>query len=467
MKKTNKLFILFIISLCFLFLCFFRIDPDYLWHIKAGEYMVQNGLLTQDVFSWSVFGKYWMSHEWLFEVILYGMKFLFGSYHLFLYCFFCISFLLLSIYHGNKEHLEKNSLFTLIWFACSFILIFIMQGRPQLLSNCLLSLTIYFLYDLYKNEDSKKIYFLPVITILWANVHGGSSNLPYLLCILFLVAGSFQFQFTKIEAKRLSKKQYQKYFLTMFLCMVAVCINLHGFKMFLYPYQNMMDTTMLQNISEWRNTSLSEWSHYIYFALLLFIVCIFLFSKKKIEFMDFILLGFCAYLGLKSIRFWFYTYIIMSYVVFYYVGKRKMDRGTNFGILFVSCLFICLFLFNGRAIFHPKYSHLLTASDISVIKKENPKRLYNMYNYGGDLVYNDVPVFIDGRADLYGKYNYKDYLHLSKLEGDYLSILDKYDFDYLLVDKKYPITYYLKNSPSYECIYKRDKVLLYKKRTTE
>ena len=91
----------------------------------------------------------------------------------------------------------------------------------------------------------------------------------------------------------------------MILCMVAVCINIHGFKMFLYPYLNMMDTTMLQNISEWRSTSLNESYHYMYFAFLLFIIITMLLSRKKIRFIDFLLLGFVAYLGLKSIRFWF------------------------------------------------------------------------------------------------------------------------------------------------------------------
>ena len=27
---------------------------------------------------------------------------------------------------------------------------------------------------------------------------------------------------------------------------------------------------------------------------------------------------------------------------------------------------------------------------IDIIKDENPKRLYNMYDYGGELVYNDI-----------------------------------------------------------------------------
>ena len=464
MKKTKWITILFLIALTLFSLSFFRIDPDYLWHIKAGEYMFHHGVLRSDVFSWSVYSKYWMSHEWLFEILIYSLKSVFGSFHLFLYTFVMTFLLLLTIYIGNKKQLTSNYLFTIVWFSCSLILSFMMQGRPHLISNCLLSLSIYFLYDLYKNEESKKIYFLPLISILWANVHGGSSNLPYLFCFIFMTFGSFQFSFSKIEAKRIHKKQYIKYFVVMLLCMIGVCINIHGFKMLLYPYQNMMDTTMLQNITEWIPTNLNEPSHYAYFGLLLLCVSILLFSKKKIEFIDFILLGFSAYLGLKSIRFWFYTYIIMSYIVFYYVPKRKMDKGTEFGVVIISLLLIGLFIARCDAIFHVDYRYLLSSKDIEVIEREQPKRLYNMYNYGGDLVYQGIPVFIDGRADLYGKHNYKDYLNLSVLQGDYVSIIEKYQFDYFLVDQIYPISTYLHYDSNYDLIYQNDDVLLYKKK---
>ena len=109
------------------------------------------------------------------------------------------------------------------------------------------------------------------------------------------------------------------------------------------------------------------------------------------------------------------------------------------------------------------YSYLLLEKDIEVIKKENPKRLFNMYDYGGDLIYNDILVFIDGRADLYSDYNYDDYLKISTLDYDTEKLIEKYDFDYFLVDKKYPISTYLNNNSKYQFIYQRDDILLYKK----
>ena len=100
---------------------------------------------------------------------------------------------------------------------------------------------------------------------------------------------------------------------------------------------------------------------------------------------------------------------------------------------------------------------------ITIIKKENPKRLYNDYGAGGYLIYKNIPVFIDGRADLYSDYNYKDNIDLLYYKKNFYDKLDKYDFDYLFVSDGFQINLYLKNSKDYKLIYKDKGFLLYKK----
>lgn len=463
--RLTVVFSFLLVGFSFLFLLFFCKDSDYFWHIKAGEYMFKNKeILTKDIFSWIVCEKYWMSHEWLFEVILYGLKVIFGDFHTFVYVFFNIFLLLFILFFTNRKSYLKNIPFSLVWVGCSLILLFFIQARPHMISYNLLALTIYLLYDLYKREESNKVYFLPLITVLWANVHGGSSNLSYLFCLLFIIVGLFKFKYSKIEANRITKKQLKKCILVMFLCMICTCFNPHGIKMFLYPYENMMNNLMISNISEWQPTVLSDFSHYPYFILVIGIVLIFLFSKRKIQFIDFSLLVVVVFLGLKSIRFWPYTYIVMSYVIFNYIGERKVDRGSCFSICLLSIILIMIFFVNYTVINRKASSTYLSKNVINVIKQVNPKRLFNMYDYGGQLIYNDISVFIDGRADLYSKYNYADYLKISMLDEGYVKLIDKYDFDYLLVDKTYPLDVFLKYCDDYDKIYSDKKVNLYKKR---
>ena len=76
--KENK----YILSISFLLICIslftmllFVKESDYFWDIKAGEYMFKNNtILTKDVFSWFMNGRYWMSHEWAFEYLIYFLK---------------------------------------------------------------------------------------------------------------------------------------------------------------------------------------------------------------------------------------------------------------------------------------------------------------------------------------------------------------------------------------------------------
>ena len=458
-------FAFLLISFSLFMMLLFQKESDYFWHIKAGEYMFSNNsILRKDIFSWFMKGNYWMSHEWAYDYLIYYLKHLFGSFHLFIYSFVCVVSLLMILFFTNKKGYLKNVVFSLFWIILFLIFCVYIQARPHLISFCFLALTVWFTYDLFNNENSRKIYFLPLVSLFWSNFHGGSSNLSYLFCIGFLIVGLFKFSFSKIEANCISKKQIFKYLVVLMLCILCICINPHGVKMLIYPYINIFDNTMINFISEWQPTTLSNISHYPYFILIVFILFVLLFSKKKIKFVDLALFGVCIILGLKSIRFWGYTYIIMTYVMFYYIPDRKVDRGTCAMLVGLSLIFVFLFV-GGLSKLNVEYrEQVISDKMISVIKREKPQRLYNMYDYGGELICHGIAVFIDGRADLYSKYNLSDYSDISLLHNDYIKLIDKYDFDYFLVTEKYPINTYLNYSDEYKNIYSENEIILYKKK---
>lgn len=461
----------YFISIIFLILAFssfmmlFSIqEGDYFWHIKAGKYMSENSILKKDVFSWYLYGKYWFSHEWLFEILLYNLS-LFFKEHILIYCFTNTFLLLIILFITNKKGYLKNIPFTMIWLLF-FIFIFsvgVISARPHMISYLFLALSIYLLYDLWYHEESKKIYFLPIITLVWANIHGGSSNLSYIFTLVFIICGLFKFKFDKIIANRITRKQIFKYLIVFILCIFCIMLNPHGIKMLFYPYENMADSLMLNTISEWQPSNLNILSHYRYFIFLILILFVIIFSKKKIIFIDFVLFGISLFLGLKSIRFWTYTYIISSYFIFNYIPDRKYDKYSCVLINLLAILLLGMSFINYNTMKSNTNKKLVHDDIISVIKKEKPSRLFNNYNYGGYLIYKDIDVFIDGRADLYSRYNYKDYYIISDLKGDYEKTIDKYDFDYFLVSSDYPIYYYLKDNSEYKLLINREDLYFFKK----
>src|ERR1041384_1348146 len=49
-------------------------DPDFWWHLKTGQYIVETRSIPHtDIFSTVYFGREWVTHEWLSEAIIYAI----------------------------------------------------------------------------------------------------------------------------------------------------------------------------------------------------------------------------------------------------------------------------------------------------------------------------------------------------------------------------------------------------------
>lgn len=454
--KKNKLifsFSFFLFSFALFLMLFLRMDIDYFWHYKAGEYMVSHStILTHDIFSWSLFHSPWISHEWLFEVFIYGLDCLFGDLHIFIYVFVTSFLLLLFIFFVQRKEYLKNIPFALLWVIFFILIIGTLSGRPQLLSFLFLAISVWLVFYFFYHPDSKRIYFLPIISLLWANIHGGSSNLSYLLCFLAIFCGLFHFSFSKIEAIRLTKRQLITYLVVAILSIVFITINPHGIKMLFYPYQNMGDSLMISTIAEWQPSNLNNLAHYGYFVFVFIVFMVMIVSKKKIRFIDAIFYIAFLYLGLKNMRFWFFSYIVFSFFVFYYIPKRKLDSCSNVLIVVCSVLLLLTF-FRGFSYSHTLLDKTLSDKAISILKEEKPNRLFNYYDYGAYLIYREIPVFVDGRADLYANKTYRDYQDISRLHYRFTDLIDKYQFDYFIIPKQSGLFSYLDVNDKYELLY--------------
>lgn len=466
MKKFNwKLYLIFAGILLFA-LFNFGFGNDYYWHVKAGEYMVNNLKIPyHDIFSWYGISNnlYWMSHEWLSEVVLYIYKYIFKGLGPLIFNLSMYLLLITVIYKHNKEKLEKNKIFTFLWALVGFLIFSkVMLPRPHMISYTLLAFTIYILHDNFNNKNSKKIYFLPVISLLWANFHGGSSNLPYVLCFMFMIVGLFSFKFGKVEAKRIDKKQIKKYLICGLLSICAIAINPHGLKMITYPYINMGDKLMLSNIVEWGCPDLNDFGDIAAFAVLGLVIITMIISNKKIKLIDLITLGAFLFLGFKSVRFVPLLYIAATYAIFNIVEDFKLNLPNKAYIIILSTIVVCFGILTPKLIRNYNKKPISDTA-INYIKDNNPKRLFNYYNYGGYLIYNDIKVFIDGRADMYSKYNFKDAVDLQ--DRGYKYLLDGYNFDMLIIPNNIALNIHLLNNNDYMAVFQDDNTVIYEKKT--
>ena len=97
-------------------------------------------------------------------------------------------------------------------------------------------------------------------------------------------------------------------------------------------------------------------------------------------------------------------------------------------------------------------------------------KLFNEYNFGSYLLYNDIPVFIDSRADVYDpQFNkkeddiFRDFINITDVCTDYEEKFEHYGITHLLIYKNSTLSKVLKNNSNYEELYSDDNFIIYKK----
>ena len=441
---------------------------DFWWHTKAGEYMVQNKSIPfTDVFSWYGIENNlsWYSHEWLSEVVIYLFTLL-GKYGGYIFTLFMCLSLFVFLFISNIKNFINNITFSFIWLIVGgAIFISVTTARPHMISFLLLAISLYVILSYRNNENNKFIWSIPVISFLWANFHGGSSNLPYILCLIVLLTSLFNFSFGKIKLNKLSSKQIKTFIIVIILSIMAIIINPHGADMILYPYSNMNDSFMLSIISEWRCPDLKlliDLPIFIEIGLLLFI---FIATDERIDLTDLLLVCGFVYLTLKSIRFAPLLYIVATYTIFKYIKAIKynsLEKIISKISIVVGGMCVFFYILNIPTIINSPYKINVSNEIIETIKAENPQRLYNEYGLGGYLIYNDIKVFVDGRADMYSKYNLKDVIALDMLEQNPEDIINKYNFDLFVIDKNVPLAIYLNSNSEYQKLIEDDNFVVFK-----
>ena len=95
-------------------------------------------------------------------------------------------------------------------------------------------------------------------------------------------------------------------------------------------------------------------------------------------------------------------------------------------------------------------------------------RLFNEYNYGSYLLLNDIPVFIDSRADLYTKqfsgFDYDIFDDFEFMMGSYQEKFEFYKITHVITRKEDSNFYtILNNDKNYKILYEDDNFAVYEK----
>lgn len=457
-------------------------DNDYLWHIKTGDFILENGyILKQDIFSWigNELQLKTTMHSWGFDLLI-SLLHKFINNPIFtgmIYCF--ITGTILNYLIGRLFY-KEHSLITLVF---SFFIGFLSSNpRPQNIGNMFFVGMIYILTKSFHQHKWKGIYLLPIISVLWANIHGGT------LPILFAFEGLFfflsllpDFSIGNLSFKnnldtcvinlKYMKDNFKTYIqypikllFVLISSMLSGLINPYNWKLYIYFFITNNEATK-QFVNEWQPASLNS----IYTIIVLILLFIpFIFFKEKISLEYWILPCICFCLGAIHLRILVYG-ILAALPIFTQIQSRFSYKKNPYTFKDMLSGILCFTFIFSILIFsiHKEYPSI-PKEIITTIKENQYERLYNTYNDGAELIYYNIPCFIDSRADLYPGDLLEDAIYFDtssfKKEGEMNTFLETYHFDSILLSIESAATIeYLSFTNEWNRVLSQDGYILFEK----
>ena len=345
-------------------------------------------------------------------------------------------------------------------------------ARAQLVTFILFVLQIFAIERLIETKQKRYGLALIVISILIANLHVAVWPFSFVLYLPYIAeyiiaildektAKKFGKEVKEGEKLLTKKKDGVKLLvIVMLICVLTGLLTPLGTTPYTYLVKTMQGNTT-QNINEHQPLILMNNREVI--SAIIILLAILIFTKTKIRLCDLIMLGGLTLLMFYSKRqstMWVLIGgIILNRLIYTWleICEKEVDiKAINsiiskFGIFALTVIMLSLSFYLIRPklktqyIDENMYPVQMSEFILNYFEENNidisTVRLYNEYNYGSYLLYKDIPVFIDSRADLYApEFNegidiFTDFIESSNLSVYFGDIFDKYDITHVILYK--------------------------------
>ena len=439
------------------------LDTDLGWHLRYGEYFVKTlHFLRTNEFTYYLPGYIWHNSFAGYGIILFiiyktfgliGLNFTCSLLMVFIYVFFVLTY--------PRSNRTSFLLFLLlIIFSWSVLYLGI---RAQLVSFFLTTVVFYLIEKSESNIN--KLWFLPPIFLVWANVHGAFA---FGLLIIFV----------NILDKVLSKEKNIYKLVIIFLCSFFVTLinpyNIgiynEGFLHLTYPLGKL--------IAEWVPPNLN----YIFLIIIIsiFTITSLFITKTKRKFFFTALIMIFATLAITAKRNLPYISLVWCESLLYVFQKKlykieENERFTEFTVLIIILGLIYVLsnslprnyttsINSDQYCYNNFVKYPCPAIQFLKDKSIKNKNIFNNYEWGGYLewVSPDNIYFVDGRMPTWKTPEnlspYTVFLNIMQAQPGYKTTLDKYKTDVLLIGQgSFLDLELLQNHSTWEEIY-RDKI---------
>lgn len=431
-------------------------DPDLWWHLATGRLIATTGAIPRvDPFSWTHLGQPWVAHEWLTDWLMYQVYALAGLPGLMLFYGLVIGAAYWLMYQIAARYSVPLALAVTAWAGVVGIPAW--GPRPQMFNLLFLALFIYILTDWMEKPEEYSPFVLTLLMVLWVNMHGGFV-LGIVVVFIYLAAA---YLYHGSQARNLAAAAC--------LLMLAPAANPQGLKIYVYPFLTLGSEIMQSTILEWSSPNFHLVDYQVFPILIGMGVLAFIYSPNKPLVHEWLLFAGAAAAGLLSVRNIPLFTIVAIPIIVKYVRLALNDRFARKtarmpGEWQIAAVALVLFIagWHIETVLHANRSpNHVPSQAVDYLEQMNlARRVFNEYQFGGYLVWRGLPVYIDGRADLYGDH-LVEYLELSNGRDPlWRERFDQYGLNVALLYPDSPLANILLTSRQWVTLYQDDQAMV-------
>lgn len=469
-------------------------DASIGWHIRNGERMLQTHSVTRtDSFSVTMGGHTWYAWEWLYDVViariyqgvgLNGVVF-------FTAAIIALTFALsLHLCLRRGADLPVTALLLALSLGASMIHLF---ARPHVLSWLFTVIWFQVLDSSDGVNGRRRLWWLPVLMLIWVNIHGGFVVGFVLLGIYILSDTILYYRCQEAGELLVLAARLRVLGIVAGLSLVASLINPYGYELHIHVYRYLSSRWLMNHIDEFLSPDFHGVAQQCFVAILLITIVALALSRTKPSLARVFVMLFATHSGLYASRNLPVSSLLLTLIIAPFWTKMLADARDNSQLslrlrsflsrwqsmtarirdvelgfrghvwpLAAVLIGVLACLHQGRmgsqtlmnARFDP--GHLPVQATDVIVQRGIRDPIFSQDSWGGYLIYRLYPekrVFVDDRHDLYGEEFLKDYLKSIRVAPEWEKFLNEKRVNWALLPAKSSLANMLEETSKWNLIY--------------
>jgi len=435
-------------------------DGDTGWHIAAGKWIVAHRAVpSTDIFSYTAVGKAWTAHEWLADVLMglaHGLAGWSGVLLLYAIAMAALG-LIMALY--LRRWLEPKLAALVLGGVIAGLMPFLLS-RPHVTAWPVLAAWTVMLLRAREQDRAPPLWAALLIT-LWANLHGS-----FIFGLLLIGPFAAEALFSAPAQRRM--RVFREWAIFGIASLIAALVTPYGLHGLLFPFQ-LTAMPVLGAIEEWLPSDFSTLGVFEVVLLGGLTGCLWLGVKIPLWRLA-VVIGM-LHMALAHSRhqavFLIVTSLILACPLARALGKGDprfnlrtaiAERRRDVQPLFVMMALLALGMTVWRVAVPAVRPDSLNVPATAMAKlplELKRARVFNEYSFGGSLALEHVPVYIDGRADMYGEKAMRDYLDLADRPdaAKWQAAVRQWGIQWTFLPPGKPLVRLLDNQPGWRRIY--------------